>query len=185
MTERDPDLPTDVPVLIAGGGPVGLSAAILLAHHGVTSLLVEQHAGTSTYPKARFINARTMEIFRQVGVERALRDVALPDARNVLWAESLTGEVTMSRPVETMIPEAVRDWSPAPGCTSTQDVFEPVLLAHAQRGLATAAHVRFHAKLVGFAQRAPDQAVASVVDRQTGRTHEVRARYVIGADGAR
>jgi putative polyketide hydroxylase len=184
MTERDLDLPTEVPVLIAGGGPVGLSAAILLAHQGVTSLLIEQHAGTSIYPKARFINARTMEIFRQVGVERAVRDVALPDARNALWAKSLTGEVTMSRPVETMIPEAVRDWSPAPGCTSAQDVFEPVLLAHAQGGLATAAHVRFHAQLVGFEQRAPEQAVASVLDRRTGRAREVRARYVIGADGA-
>src|SRR5262245_19728807 len=106
MTEHDPNLPTEVPVLIVGDDPVGLSAAILLAHHGVASLLIEQHAGTSIYPKARFINARTMEIFRQVGVERAMRDVALPDARNVLWAKSLAGEVTMSRPVETMIPDS-------------------------------------------------------------------------------
>jgi 2-polyprenyl-6-methoxyphenol hydroxylase-like FAD-dependent oxidoreductase len=177
-------LPGEVPVLIAGGGPVGLSAAILLAHQGVTSLLVEQHAGTSIYPKARFINARTMEIFRQVGVERPMREVALSDSRNVLWAKSLTGEVTMSRPIETMIPEAVRDFTPTPGCTSPQDAFEPVLLAHAQRGLATAADVRFRAELVGLEQRAPEQAVASVLDRQTGKTHEVRARYVIGADGA-
>jgi 2-polyprenyl-6-methoxyphenol hydroxylase-like FAD-dependent oxidoreductase len=185
MTELDTNLPTEVPVLIAGGGPVGLSAAIFLAHHGVTSLLIEQHAGTSIYPKARFINARTMELFRQVGVERALRDVALPDARNALWAKSLAGEVTMSRPVETMIPEAVRDVSPAPGCSSTQDVFEPVLLAHAQGGPRAAAQVRFDAQLVGYEQRASEQALASILDRRTGRTHEVRARYVIGADGAR
>jgi 2-polyprenyl-6-methoxyphenol hydroxylase-like FAD-dependent oxidoreductase len=179
------DLPTEVPVLIAGGGPVGLSAAIFLAHHGVSSLLVEQHAGTSIYPKARFINARTMELFRQVGLERAMRDVALPDARNAFWVNSLAGEVTMSRPVETMIPEAVRDWSPAPGCTSTQDIFEPVLLAHAQHGLATKADVRFNTQLVGFEQRAHEQVVASILDRRTNKTHEVRARYVIGADGAR
>lgn len=124
------------------------------------------------------------EIFRQVGVERAMRDVALPDARNVLWAKSLAGEVMMSRPVETMIPEAVRAVSPAPGCTSTQDVFEPVLVAHARGGLPTTAHVRFHAELVGFEQRAPEQVVASVLDRGNGQVHEVRARYLVGADGA-
>jgi 2-polyprenyl-6-methoxyphenol hydroxylase-like FAD-dependent oxidoreductase len=179
------DLPIEVPVLIAGGGPVGLSAAILLAHHGVASLLVEQHSGTSIYPKARFINARTMEVFRQVGVERAMRDVALPDARNVQWAKSLSGEVTMSRPVETMIPDTVRSFTPAPGCSSTQDIFEPVLLAHARDGLATKADVRFHTQLVGFEQRAPEHVVAGVLDRRTNKTHAMRARYVIGADGAR
>lgn len=184
VMDRESDLPTDVPVLIIGGGPVGLSAAILLAHHGVPSLLVERHSGTSIYPKARFINARTMEIFRQAGVERAIRDVAIRDARNALWAKSLAREVMMSRPIETMIPEAVRDWSPAPGCTSTQDVFEPVLVAHARGGLPTTADVRFHAELVGFEQRAPEQVLASVLDRRTGEVHEVRARYLIGADGA-
>jgi len=53
----------DVDVLIAGGGPVGLTASILLSRFGVTSVLVERHPGTSLHPKARGINARTMEIF--------------------------------------------------------------------------------------------------------------------------
>ncbi len=54
----------DVDVLIAGGGPVGLTASILLSRLGITSLLVERRPGTSLHPKARGINARTMEIFR-------------------------------------------------------------------------------------------------------------------------
>ena len=54
-----------LPVLIVGGGPVGLSAFIFLSAFGIRSLLVERHPGTSIVPKARGINARTMEIYRQ------------------------------------------------------------------------------------------------------------------------
>ena len=53
------------PVLIAGGGPVGLSTAILLARHGIRCLLVERKASTTNHPKARAINVRTMELVRQ------------------------------------------------------------------------------------------------------------------------
>jgi putative polyketide hydroxylase len=56
-------------VLIVGGGPVGLTASILLSRLGVRTLLVERHPGT--------VNARTMEIFRQCGVEAAVRAAGL------------------------------------------------------------------------------------------------------------
>ena len=52
----------EVPVLIVGGGPVGLTASIWLSQHGIRSLLVERHPGTAIMPKARGINARTMEM---------------------------------------------------------------------------------------------------------------------------
>ena len=55
----------EVPVLIVGGGPVGLTASFLLSRLGIKSLLVERHPGTAIHPKARGINARTMEIFHQ------------------------------------------------------------------------------------------------------------------------
>src|ERR1700712_4239505 len=58
-----------VPVLIAGGGTVGLSAALFLAHHGVPALAVERRAGLSIHPRALGIGPRTLEIFRQVGLE--------------------------------------------------------------------------------------------------------------------
>ena len=40
----------EIPILIVGGGPVGLYTSILLSYHGVPSLLVERHTGTSLYP---------------------------------------------------------------------------------------------------------------------------------------
>lgn len=84
----------EVPVLIIGGGPVGLSAALLLAHYGVRSLLVERHAGTSLLPKARVEHARTMEVFRQCGIERAVQAAGLSpeQGRYLLRVRALAGE---------------------------------------------------------------------------------------------
>jgi putative polyketide hydroxylase len=132
LIEPDRDTRAEIPVLIVGGGPIGLTISLLLSHHGVRSLLVEQHPGTSIYPKARVINARTMEIFRQIGIEQAIRDVAIPHTRNVVYASSLAGQELFRRPLEKVIPEAVRNWSPTWGCTSTQNVVEPVLFGQAR-----------------------------------------------------
>lgn len=55
--------PTE-PVIIIGGGPVGLTAAVELARFDVRSVLVEQRDATSWHPKTRNINTRTMEIAR-------------------------------------------------------------------------------------------------------------------------
>ena len=63
-----------VPVLIAGGSLVGLSASLFLARLGVDHLLVEQHADTSDHPRGRGNNLRTMEIFRTAGVEQDIRE---------------------------------------------------------------------------------------------------------------
>src|SRR6478672_11745715 len=126
------NLLTEIPVLIAGGGPIGLTTSLLLSQLGIRSLLVEQHPGTSIYPKSRFIKARTMEIFRQLGIEQTILEVAIPHACNAVWARSLAGEELYRRPIETALPEPVRDWSPTWGCTCTQDILEPVLLGHAR-----------------------------------------------------
>ena len=79
----------DVPVLIVGGGPVGLTASILLSQHGIRSLLAERHPGTAILPKARGINARTMEMYRQCGVDQEIRDAGLPVERTglIVWTK--------------------------------------------------------------------------------------------------
>lgn len=84
----------DIPVLVVGRGPVGLTASMLLSRFGVPSLLVERHPGTAVHPKARAINARTMEMYRQCGVETAIRAAGLPPerARFIIWSRTLAGE---------------------------------------------------------------------------------------------
>src|SRR5258708_17752112 len=84
----------EVPVLIVGGGPVGLTASLLLSKRGIRNLVVERHPGTAIHPKARGINARTMEIFRQQGVESGVREAGLAPERTgmIVWGRTLAGE---------------------------------------------------------------------------------------------
>lgn len=65
---------SDVPVLIAGGGLIGLSAAMFLAQHGIPSLAVERLRGGSQLPRAAFFHMRTLEMFRSAGIEDEVRE---------------------------------------------------------------------------------------------------------------
>src|SRR5512144_2025648 len=80
----------DVPVLIVGGGPVGLSMAIGLRHFGIDCMLVEKHASSLDFPKGRRVNTRTVEILRQWGLEAAVADVSLPRAESLFAFEGET-----------------------------------------------------------------------------------------------
>src|SRR5262252_8946093 len=69
----------DTEVLIVGGGPVGLTLAIDLAHRGVGVTVAEMRAaGESTSVRSNHVSARTMESFRRLGIVRAVRDAGLP-----------------------------------------------------------------------------------------------------------
>ena len=170
----------DVPVLIAGGGPVGLTASLLLSQHGIRSLLAERHPGTAVLPKARGINARTMEMFRQCGVEDAVRAAGLPAERTglIVWTESLAG-----REIERRVPgratAASMAVTPVRNCLCAQDDLEPVLRRFAER--AGPGALRFSSEVSDVRQDA-DAVTATVVDR--GGEASVRARYLIAADGA-
>jgi 2-polyprenyl-6-methoxyphenol hydroxylase-like FAD-dependent oxidoreductase len=171
----------DCDVLIAGGGPVGLTASMLLSRLGVRSLLVERHPGTSIHPKARGINARTMEIFRQVGVEDAVRAAGLAPGRSgfIVWTRSLAGEELERRTPARSRPEA-QQASPVMRCLCAQDDLEPVLRAHA--AALGPGELRFGTELTAFAQH-DDHVTATLRDAAGER--QVRARYLIAADGAR
>ena len=82
-----------VPVLIAGGGPVGMTLGCELSRRGIACLLVERNPTTTRHPKMDITNARSMELFRRLGVVDALRAVAVPETSNfdVSWITHLTG----------------------------------------------------------------------------------------------
>src|SRR5262245_9038895 len=83
------------PVVIAGGGPIGLVSALELARYGIRSLLLERHESTTWHPKARNLNTRTMEIARGWGraVHDALAAVNLPRA----WTTQIIYTRTLAR----------------------------------------------------------------------------------------
>ncbi len=80
----------ETPVLIVGGGPVGLSTALHLAHNGIESVIVEKHRSTALHPKASYFNVRTMEILGRLGVADELYATALLGA-GVSFYTRLTG----------------------------------------------------------------------------------------------
>src|SRR3954468_19912445 len=69
----------EVPVLIAGGGMVGLSAATFLAQQGVRSVAIERLKASSPLPRAAFFHMRTLEMFRSVGIEDRVREQSAKD----------------------------------------------------------------------------------------------------------
>ena len=172
----------DVPVLIVGGGPVGLSLSIMLSRHGIKSLLVERHPSTSIHPKARNIHARTMEIFRQYGVEQDVLEAALPPEQtdSIVWVRSLAGEEIERRTMRGAT-EQTRDLSPSRQCFCAQDELEPVLRAYTER--LGVGELRFSTECIGFRQDV-DGITATLRERQGGTERTVRARYLVAADGA-
>jgi putative polyketide hydroxylase len=172
----------EVPVLIIGGGPVGLTASILLSRAGVRSLLVERHPGTAIHPKARGINARSMEMYRQCGVEAAIRQAGLPPERAgfIVWARTLAGE-EIERRVPWRSGAQSAAVSPVRNCLCAQDDLEPVLRAFAER--QPAGRLRFSTE-VTTCEQDDDAVTATLVDRARGTQEQVKARYAIAADGA-
>ena len=83
----------EVPVLVAGAGPVGTTLAMDLARLGVASIVLERRRGIPPNPKCNTTNARSMELFRRLGCADAIRDSGLPadHTTDVVFMTRLTG----------------------------------------------------------------------------------------------
>lgn len=177
MAERS----AQAPVLIVGGGPVGLACAVLLGRFDVPFLLVERHPATSQHPKAMAIMLRTTELLRQWGVVDEMRAAGVPQdwLRQILFAKSLTGEALGTLEVQGYAsrPTSVRRRR----CAAPQTATEAVL----RRAAEASRHgpLRFSVEMTGFEQDA-DGVSATLHDRSSGRNETVRARYMLAADGA-
>jgi putative polyketide hydroxylase len=171
-----------IPVLISGGGPVGLTASLLLSRHGVRSLLVERHPSTALTPKARGINARTMEVFRQCGIDAAIRDAGLAEGRLglIVWTETLAGN-EIERRVPGRATAKNMAVTPVRNCLCAQDDLEPVIRRFADA--AGPGELRFNTELTSFSQR-PGAVTGTLTDRTTGAETPFTARYLIAAEGA-
>ncbi|MFF7636066.1 FAD-dependent monooxygenase [Kitasatospora sp. NPDC008050] len=182
---------TTTPVLIVGGGPVGLTLSILLSAQGVDHLLVEARTDTSPHPKARGISARSMEIFRRCGLEAAIRELALPASqvsfyrgRNLVDPDFVRTGVAADR--SGADPVDGPEHTPSPGLVCSQDLLEPLLLRRARE--LSADRIRLGVRLLSFEQAADQGAgpgVRAVLrDRDGGEPYPVTADWLIGCDGA-
>lgn len=167
-------------VLVVGAGPSGLTTAIAAARSGVRVLVVDRHQGTSVFPKATGIRPRTMEILRSWGLEQAVRaghqDVRVAAAVSATLVDAHQQEL----PLGFAGPQTLERLTPTGFGNVAQDHLEPVLVDHLRdRG----GRVRFDTELVGIDTR-DGGVVARLRRRAAGPAYEVRARYLVGADGA-
>ncbi|MCH5583521.1 FAD-dependent monooxygenase [Shimazuella sp. AN120528] len=183
---------TKTPVFIVGGGLVGLTAALCLEKHKIPYLLIERHAGTSIHPRANGMNIRTMEIFRELGIEEEIRAAGkvLEKSNGAIEAEVLAGTDLSSlkriapngHELEEVIGKITEEISPVIGCACSQDQSEPVLLWKAQE--LGGGDFRFFTELISFEQTNTG-VQALIKDRKTGREETIFAEYMIAADGAK
>ncbi len=170
--------PQSTPVLIVGGSVVGASAALFLASRGITPVLVEKHRSVSTRLRAKLFTPRTMEAYRAVGASQDIyaRQRTLPPADHAAVVDSLAGaEVRRWR---LPAAEYFGDVSPCPSALVKQADLEVIVRAHAR---AAGADLRFGHRFLGLVQHG-DHVVAHVLD-EDGEPYEVRARYLLAADG--
>ncbi|MGH8866717.1 MAG: FAD-dependent monooxygenase [Actinomycetes bacterium] len=170
-----------IPVLVVGGSLVGLSTSVLLASYGVPHLVVEGHAGTAIHPRAASFHQRTMEIFRSVGLQRAVEHAAAREFRQngaIIAVESLGGkELTY---FYRSYNDGVEGLSPTSRLFLTQVGLEPLLRDQAAR--LGAEHL-FGADLVSFEQH-DDHVVSLIRPRDERPEQVVTSDYLVAADGA-
>ena len=82
------------PVLIVGGGPVGLTLSLLLSKYGIRSRVLEKDTRLTDHPRAHFINTRTMEIYRSLGIAESIYSHVRPlnEWRKFIYCTSVIGE---------------------------------------------------------------------------------------------
>src|SRR3954471_14395523 len=172
----------EVPVLIVGGSLVGLTTAMLLGHHGVPSLAVERHAGTAIRPRAGHFQLRTMELLRQLGLEERVRAKSretYSPTGGIVAVESLAGGELATYGEE--LNEGVEGFSPTVRVFINQDALEPLLQ---KRALELGATLRRRTEAIALEQD-DDGVTVALRELDSGAESEVRARYVVAADGNR
>ena len=179
-------------VLVVGAGPVGLTLALDLAWRGIDVIVIEQRReGEPPDPKCNHVAARSMEMFRRLGVAAKLRNAGLPEdyPHAIAYRTAFTGcefgriHIPCRRDRFTDRTGADSDW-PTPELPHriNQLMLEPILFDH----VAATPGVRIlnRTALESFAQH-EDNITAVVRDLDTGEVSHYWARYLVGCDGAR
>lgn len=173
----------ETPVLIVGGGPIGLALAADLGRRGVTCLIIEQSDGVLYHPRATALNARTMELMRRLGVaERVKRDGTPPDfPHTALYLTGFRGyEIArIDRPSHGgSTPSPI---SPERPQRCNQLWLDPIL-----RDLATSfptVTLRYRCRFDSLVEQG-DRVIATVRDLARNETETIAAQYVVDCSGS-
>jgi 2-polyprenyl-6-methoxyphenol hydroxylase-like FAD-dependent oxidoreductase len=182
----------DAQVLVVGGGPVGLSLAMDLAWRGIAVVVAElRHRGEAPSVKCNHVAARTMEIFRRLGVATAVRNAGLPPdyPNDVAYRLTTTGIELARIPIPCRADRyTARDgpdtwWpTPEPPHRINQIYLEPILFAHAEAKAGCT--ILNRTRVSGFTQF-ETSVLAQAEALDGGETIEIRSDYLIGCEGGR
>jgi len=182
---------TRTSVLIVGGGPVGLTLAMDLAWRGIDVVVAERRpADAPSSAKCGQISARSMEVFRRLGLAGKLRAVGLPAdyPNDIVSATTVTGMELSRVPIPARGergPGATgpdTSW-PTPEHTHrvNQTYFDPVMLAHARA--RPRIHIINRVEVEEFEQHAHGVR-ASARNLDGGERISIESDYLVGCDGA-
>jgi 2-polyprenyl-6-methoxyphenol hydroxylase-like FAD-dependent oxidoreductase len=175
-------------VLIVGAGPVGLTLAVALGQRGVRCTIVEQKAAPEFLPKMERCNARTMEIFRRMGLAGKIRAAGLDrDVPMDVYVVLAMNEPPLLRLPYPSVAEAAEAIAATNDGTMplepyqliSQYTLEPLLKAEAER--LPCVTVRYGCEFVSLSQ--DSRSATAVVRSAGGRDDEIRAQYIVGCDG--
>ena len=176
----------DTDVLIVGSGPTGITVALALATYGVRAHVVSMWNWLAHTPRAHITNQRAMEVLRDLGLESQILEQATSWELmgDTPYATSLAGEELVRQRTWGTGDKRNGDYLQASPCGLVdiiQPTIEPILHKNAaERGASFA----FNTEYLKFEEDA-DGVTVFLRERLTGREYTVRARYLIGADGAR
>ena len=176
----------DTDVLVVGSGPAGGAAALALATYGIKTMMVNKYGWVANTPRAHITNQRTLEVLRDLGVEDEALALGTPQEimGDTVLCTSLAGEEIGRIRTWGAGDEHLTEYtsaSPCPMIDLPQTYLEPILVTNAaKRG----ANCRFDTEFLLLEQDS-DGVSATLRDRLRGDDYTVRAKYLIGADGAR
>jgi 2-polyprenyl-6-methoxyphenol hydroxylase-like FAD-dependent oxidoreductase len=178
----------DSDVLIVGAGPTGLTLAIDLGKRGVRCLLIEQKERPAFLPKMERINARTMEMYRRMGLSQQIRAAGLrPDCPMDVYVVLALNEPPLLRLPYPSVAQAQAETRATndgslplePYQLISQYTLEPLLKSVAET--IPAITVRFGCEFLSLRQ--DQQGVTARVRASDGGARELRASYLVGCDG--
>ena len=173
-------------VLIVGSGPAGSAMAALLSTYGIKNVVVTKFNWLARTPRAHITNQRAMEIFRDLGIEQEIIEKGTPQELmgNNIFCTSIAGEELGRLHTWGTHPNRMADYtlaSPTRICDIPQNLAEPILVSTAgMRG----SRFRFDTEYLSSEQD-KDGVTATVLDHLTKVTYQIRAKYLIGADGGK
>jgi 2-polyprenyl-6-methoxyphenol hydroxylase-like FAD-dependent oxidoreductase len=181
---------TESPIVIVGGGPVGMVLALNLASFGIRSTLINTEPNSRFHPKGNTHNARTMEHYRRLGISKMLRKVGMPadQPTDVAYFTTLNGW-EMAR---HELPSEAEKQAQVAAAAPTDQVPEPLLRAnqmYVEAELFRHVHTvklidaRYGWRCTDVAEKGESRFEIAIEEIARGRRENLAARYVVGCDG--